>query len=90
MTCSHAGQAQPTTPVPRVLVGGQPVVAISSPYVIAGCTFSAPCVSGQWTVGAVRVLVLGTPVVVQNGLSTCMPTGTPLLPITIQPRVVAT
>ena len=28
--CAHAGQAQPTVPNPRVLVGGQPTVTRSS------------------------------------------------------------
>jgi hypothetical protein len=94
VTCSHAGPAQPTAPVPRVLVGGQPVVTLSSPYVVTGCslatTSTPPCVTGQWIAGATRVLVLGVPVVVQGGQSTCVPTGTPLLPVTVQPRVVAT
>ena len=26
VTCMHAGQAQPLTPNPRVMVGGQPIV----------------------------------------------------------------
>lgn len=34
--CSHAGQAQPTIPNPRVSVSGQPTVLMSTPYVIAG------------------------------------------------------
>lgn len=93
VTCSHAGQAQPTAPMPRVMVSGQPVVTIASPYVVAGCTLasvpSPPCVTGQWIAGAVRVLALGQPVVIQSGQSTCVPTGTPLLPITVQARVIA-
>ncbi|MGY2012123.1 hypothetical protein ACW9HC_34565 [Nocardia gipuzkoensis] len=94
VTCSHAGQAQPTAPVPRVLVSGQPVVTIASPYVVVGCTLAASgspsCVTAQWTAGAVRVTALGAPVVIQGGQSTCVPTGTPLLALTVQPRVVAT
>jgi len=94
VTCSHAGQAQPTAPAPRVLVSGQPVVTVASPYVVAGCALTGtpnpPCVTGQWIVGAVRVLVLGQPVVIQSGQSVCAPTGTPMLPVTVQPRVMAT
>jgi uncharacterized Zn-binding protein involved in type VI secretion len=94
VTCSHAGQAQPVTAVPRVTVGGAPVVTLAVPYVIAGCALasvpSPPCASAQWTAGAQRVRVLGQPVAIQGGQSTCLPTGTPLLPTAVQPRVVAT
>jgi hypothetical protein len=91
--CAHAGTAQPTAPVPRVLVRGQPVVTIATPYAIAGCTLaaaSAPfCVTGQWVVGATRVLATGVPVAVQTGTSVCVPTGTPMVPVFAQPRVTA-
>lgn len=94
VTCSHAGPATPTAPVPRVLVGGQPVVTLATPYAIVGCaltgTTSPPCVSGQWLVGATRVLANGVPVAIQTGSSTCVPTGQPMLPLAVQPRVVAT
>jgi hypothetical protein len=92
--CSHAGTAQPTAPVPRVLVSGQPVVTLATPYVIAGCVLAAvpspPCVTGQWVAGSVRVLAMGVPVAVQAGASTCVPTGTPMIPVFAQPRVIAT
>jgi uncharacterized Zn-binding protein involved in type VI secretion len=92
--CTHAGQALPTSPSPRVMVGGQPVVTIATMYVIAGCglasTAAPPCVTGQWLVGATRVLVGGVPVAVQSGSSLCTPTGSPMLPVVVQPRVVAT
>lgn len=92
--CTHAGQAVPTAPFPRVLVGGQPVVTLATPYVVAGCALTGtptpPCVTGQWLVGASRVLAGGTPVAVQAGSSVATPTGTPLLPVAVQPRVVAT
>jgi len=93
--CSHGGQAQPITPFPRVLVSAQPVVTLSTPYVVAGCPFIAPggngpCVTAQWIQGAARVLAGGVPVLVQSGLSICAPTGTPLLPVMSQLRVIAT
>jgi len=94
VTCSHAGQAVPSAPVPRVLVSGQPVATIAAPYLVAGCPFvppnPGPCVTGQWIVGALRVLALGQPVALQTGVSLCAPTGTPLLPLVVQPRVLAT
>ena len=93
--CSHGGQAQPATPFPRVLVSGQPVVTQASPYLVAACPFIAPagngpCVTAQWTVAATRVLAGGQPVLVQSGMSICVPTGTPLVPVVVQPRVMAT
>lgn len=93
--CSHGGQAMPSAPVPRVMVSGQPVATIAAPYVVAGCAFvppagNGPCVTGQWVVGAVRVLAMGQPLAIQTGSSVCAPTGTPLLPVVAQPRVIAT
>jgi hypothetical protein len=94
VTCSHAGPAQPVAPFPRVLVSGQPVVTIASPYTVTGCALSTtstpPCVTGQWVTGAVRVLAGGQPLATMAGGSTCIPTGTPMLPVSAQPRVIAT
>jgi hypothetical protein len=92
--CAHAGQATATAPFPRVLLGGQPAVTLATPYVIAGCALTGtptpPCVTGQWVAGAVRVLAGGTPVAIQTGTSITTPTGTPMLPLVVQPRVLAT
>ncbi len=33
--CSHAGQATPSAPNPRVMVSGQPTVLITAPWIIA-------------------------------------------------------
>jgi hypothetical protein len=41
-------------------------------------------------VGAVRVLSEGQFVVIANGVSVCIPPGTPLVPRTVQRRVLAT
>lgn len=93
VTCSHAGPATPMTPFPRVLLSGQPAVTTASPWGVTGCglTGSAPpCVTGQWLTGAVRVLAGGVPLASMTGASTCVPTGTPLLPLSAQPRVVVT
>jgi len=92
--CSHAGQATPLAPFPRVLLSGQPAVTLSSPYAVAACaltgTSSPPCVTGQWMVGAARVLAGGVPVATMTGASTCIPTGTPMLPVAAQTRALAT
>jgi hypothetical protein len=92
--CAHAGQATPTTPFPRVSVGGQPVVTLSSPYAVAACGLSGsgapPCATAQWIVGATRVLAGGVPVLTMAGQSVCVPTGTPLMPVVAQTRALAT
>jgi len=94
VTCVHGGQAIPTAPFPRILVSGQPVATLAAPYAIAGCALpppaGGPCVTAQWIVGSVRVLAGGMPLVLQTGVAVCAPTGTPLLPIAAQPRVLAT
>jgi hypothetical protein len=93
--CAHAGQATPTVPNPRVTVSGQPTVLLTTPYVVAGCTFppptagNGPCVTGQWLVGTIRVTSLGQPLVVQSSQGICAPTGTPLLIVVTQTRVSA-
>lgn len=95
VTCAHGGQATPTAPNPRVSVTAQPVATIAAPYAVAGCAFAppggnGPCATGQWTVGATRVMAGGQPVVIMTGVSTCVPTGTPLMPVQAQVRVTAT
>jgi hypothetical protein len=93
VTCTHAGTATPVAPFPRVLLSGQPAVTLASPYVIAGCTLTGsapPCVTGQWLSGAVRVLAGGAPLATMLGTSTCVAPGTPMLPVSAQPRVLAT
>ncbi len=93
--CSHGGQATPTTPNARVTVSAQPVATVASPYGVVGCPFvpnagNGPCTTGQWSAGATRVFAAGQPVVVMSGTSTCVPTGTPLAPVSSQTRVIAT
>jgi hypothetical protein len=91
--CAHAGQAMPTAPNPRVRVAGQPVVTLASPYTVAGCALppaaGGPCVTAQFVMGAVRVRVAGQPVLLQDSLSMCAPTGTPLSVLMAQIRVKA-
>jgi hypothetical protein len=90
--CAHGGPAQPVAPVPRVLVGGLPVVTQAAPYVVAGCAFvppagNGPCVTAQWITGATRVLAGGVPVLLTDSQAICTPTGTPLTVVQAQTRV---
>lgn len=95
VTCAHGGQAIPTVPSPCVMVSGMPIATIAAPYSVAGCAFAppagnGPCVTAQWVVGAVQVLSQGQPVAILSGVSVCVPTGTPLLPVSAQTLVLAT
>ena len=91
--CSHAGQAQPTAPNPRVMVSGQPIVMQPMPYVVAGCPFTTPagvpmpCVTGQWITAATRVTSNGMPVLLMDSQSVCAPNGTPMIITVTQTRV---
>jgi len=92
--CMHAGTATPAAPFPRVLVSGQPAVTLTSPYVVAGCALTGsgapPCVTASWMVGAVRVMAGGSPLLTMVGQSLCAPSGSPLVPLVSQMRVLAT
>lgn len=90
--CSHAGQAQPTAPNPRVLVSGQPIVTMTAPYAVAGCPFNisgapSPCVTAQWVTGATRILSNGAPVLLFDSQAVCTPNATPLMITVTQTRV---
>jgi hypothetical protein len=95
--CAHAGQAQPTVPNPRVTVSGQPTVTMAGPYVIAGCTFpppaaggNGPCITAQWVTAATRVTSDGQPLILLDSQAICAPTGTPLMIVQTQTRVLGT
>lgn len=91
--CMHGGQAQPTAPLPRVKVAGQPAIGQTSVYTVAGCPLVPPpippCVSATWVVAAVRVKSTGIPLVLVDSTAVCIPTGTGLLPVSFQVRVKA-
>lgn len=83
--CLHGGQAQPTTPLPRVRLSGQPAIGQTTAYTVAGCPFTlpgpapSPCVTATWTVTALRVRSGGIPLVLQDSTAVCVPNGTGLL-----------
>ena len=90
--CSHAGQAQPTAPNPRVLVSGQPTVALTSPYVVAGGALppppaaNGPCVTAQFVTAATRITSNGQPLLLLDSQAICAPTATPLIIAVTQVR----
>jgi hypothetical protein len=92
--CAHGGQAQPTTPAPRVKLSGQPAIAVPAPWTVGACPFppqsGGPCATATWTAGTVRVKSMGQPLVIQGGTAQCVPTGVPLNVVNTQVRVKAT
>ncbi len=93
VTCAHGGQALPAVPSARVLVNGQPAIAMTSPWTVAGCAFAppagnGPCVTASYVAAATRVLIEGAPAVLMSSVSVCAPTGTPLIPVQAQTRVI--
>jgi len=89
--CSHAGQAQPTVPNPRVTVNGQPTVTIAAPWTVAGCPFptnaGGPCVTATFITSAVRISSNGQPLLLLDSQALCAPTGVPLMILVTQTRV---
>jgi hypothetical protein len=104
MTCPHGGPATIAPAQPRVLVAAQPVATMAATTLIAGCVFTLPsgkpqpCVSVRWLMPATRVLVSGSPAMLQPspgpGPGLCLsaeqiPQGPPLV-TALQARVLAT
>ena len=92
--CAHGGQASPTAPNPRVVLTGMPTALLTAPWVVAGCPGIPavpipPCVTGTWILGTLRVTSMGQPLVVQSGTAITAPGGVPLIPATMQTRVMA-
>ena len=93
VTCSHLGKATPAAVIPNVLVMGQPIVVSTAQWAVVGCTFppppaaNGPCVTAMFITSALRITSYGMPVLLQDGLSICAPTGTPLIITATQTRV---
>jgi hypothetical protein len=93
VTCAHGGRATPMTTVPKVLVGGQPIAVRTSPHGIIGCALppppgaNGPCVTAAWVTSAVSVLSFGQPVLLQDSQAICAPSGTPVIIMATQTKV---
>lgn len=91
VVCAHGGQAQPTVPNPRVVVSGQPTVAVTAPYSVVGCAFAppagnGPCATAKYVSSALRITSLGQPLLLLDSQAICAPTGTPLQAVMTQLR----
>ena len=102
LTCPHGAPATVVTANARVLVSGQPVTVATDVHPVAGCPFQIPigtgtkpqpCVQVRWLVPAVRVTVMGQPVLTATAVGIAqsveqIPQGPPTVAV-VQPRVVA-
>jgi uncharacterized Zn-binding protein involved in type VI secretion len=93
--CVHGGPAQPTVTSTRVMINGQPIVAMASPYTISGCPFNVsgapvPCITAQWITAALRITSDGLPVLLFDSQAVCIPNGTPVLILSTQTKVTGT
>lgn len=98
ITCTHGAKCtHMPTPPPRVLVSGAPVLTATDMNAVAGCPFTlpsgtpSPCVLVRWVAPAVRVKVMGQPVLLETSVglglaATQVPQG-PAIAIAGQPRV---
>jgi hypothetical protein len=91
--CAHGGTATPVVPNPRAVAAGSPTLTLSTTYVVAGCgltgTGAPPCLTAQFTLGALRATSGGVPLLVASGVSICAPSGTPLVVVVPEPKVLA-
>lgn len=86
--CPHGGQGTTISSNVRVKVSGQPVATAADTTTIAACPFTTgsnpqPCTQVQWLGPAVRVKVMGQPVLLQNSPALCVagaiPQGSPII-----------
>jgi hypothetical protein len=82
--CAHGGQAKFIPVNTRVKAGSAFVVTQADTVLISGCPFTVPpgiptpCVPAQWTVTALRVKVMGSPVITQSSVGMNTGMGPPL------------
>jgi len=78
--CPHGGQISVISTNVRVKVMGQPVAVMGDTYTVAACPFQIPtpggpkpqpCVKVQWIVPAIRVKVMGKPVLLKSSVGIC-------------------
>ena len=105
--CTHTAKAGAPPGQTRVFASGQPVALATDPISVVGCPFQVPvpggtkpqpCVTIQWGMAAVRVKVMGVPVLLApapgSGAGVCksveqIPQGPPLVGA-VQARVSGT
>ncbi len=89
--CPHGGQVSIISTNTRVMVGSQPVATMGDTFTVAGCPFTIPgptpqpCLTVQWLVPAMRVMINGQPAILQSSTGLCqsaVPQGPPNVVVT--------
>lgn len=83
--CTHQAPCVTTPSAPRVFVSGMPVTTVADLWTVTGCLFQipppvgptpSPCVRVQWAMPATRIVVGGSPALLQPspgvGAGTCL------------------
>lgn len=75
--CPHGGQATLVTSNTAVSADSAPALLESDVHPVVGCPFTvgnkySPCVRIEWSAGAGKVTVSGTPVLVQTSIGRCL------------------
>jgi len=77
VTCTHSAPSATTPGGARVFTNGQPVATVANLWSVTGCPFQiptpggpvpSPCIRVQWATPATRILVGGSPALLQPGL----------------------
>lgn len=74
--CTHGGQVILSTSNTKVTASGAPALLESDIHQVVGCPFfigpvPSPCITVQWSAGAIKVKVNGTPVLVKSSIGMC-------------------
>jgi hypothetical protein len=76
--CPHGGSVTVISSNTRVKAGGQFVALMGDTFIIAGCAFTIPpgkpqpCTTIQWLVPAMRVKIMGKPVLLKSSIGLCL------------------
>ena len=78
--CPHGGRATLFTSNSRSSAGGAPALLESDVHPVVGCPFTvasnySPCVRIEWSAGANKGTVNGTPVLVKTSIGKCINAG---------------
>jgi hypothetical protein len=74
--CPHGGSATLTTANAKAAAASGKALLASDVHTVAGCAFTigpkaSPCIRIQWSAGAVKLKVGGTPVLLESSVGTC-------------------
>ena len=74
-TCLHGAVVTMGAGGGRALTSGREITTQADFCTVAGCPAVPPCVSVQWTTGASRVLLNGSPVVLHTSVGLALSAG---------------